>query len=65
MELNIWEYRILFKKWDKIQTLLSKKMDEEKFIKLFLDLDYRIVNLRTNNEDTFIEVMIAPKKYFS
>ncbi len=62
--LTIDGYKITFNKGDKVQTLLSKKLDEEKSIRLFLNLDYRIANLRTNSQDTFMEFMIATKKYY-
>lgn len=63
LKLRIWEKLISFEKWDKIKLFQSKKMNENSFTKLFLDLDLRIWSTRTNIKDTFIQAMIGSKKY--
>lgn len=59
----VWEQKINFKKWDRIKLSQSKKLNEAQFAQMFLDLDLRIASMRTNEKNTFIEMMLSPKKY--
>jgi uncharacterized SAM-dependent methyltransferase len=61
--LNTWNKEISFTKWDRIKLAQSKKLNESQFSQMFLDLDLRIANMRTNSKNTFIEIMLSPKKY--
>ena len=62
-KINLNKNIINLKKWKKILVMKSKKMNELGLSKLFIDLDYRIANLRTNKQDTFVQVMIWNKIY--
>lgn len=54
---------INFKVWEKIRIVQSKKIDESWFSKLFLDLDMRIANIRTNESNSYLQALISSKKY--
>ncbi|MCF7835001.1 L-histidine N(alpha)-methyltransferase [Candidatus Gracilibacteria bacterium] len=54
---------INFKVGEKIRIVQSKKIDESGFSKLFLDLDMRIANIRTNESNSYLQALISSKKY--
>lgn len=62
-KIIIWEHKVNFNIWDRVKLWRSKKLNESEFAQLFLDLDLRIANMRTNEKNTFMEIMVAPKKY--
>lgn len=61
--LLIGNNNVILQKWDRIKLLQSKKLNEAQFAQMFLDLDLRIASMRTNEKNTFIEMMLSPKKY--
>lgn len=63
INLNIWGTSFKLNKWDTIRIWQSRKIDETTFSKLFLDLDLRIANLRTNESNTYIQALVWPKKF--
>lgn len=62
-EINISKKNITFLQWDRVKLAQSKKLNEAQFAQMFLDLDLRIASMRTNEKNTFIEMMLSPKKY--
>ncbi len=63
ININVWMKKISFLKWDRIKLAQSKKLNESQFSQMFLDLDLRIASMRTNKKNTFIEMLLSPKKY--
>jgi uncharacterized SAM-dependent methyltransferase len=63
IEIKVWEKNIKFSIWDRVKLAQSKKLNEAQFAQMFLDLDLRIASMRTNEKNTFIEMMLSPKKY--
>jgi len=63
LDIKVWKSLIYIEKQDKIRLFRSAKLDEAQFAKLFLDLNLRIASIRTNQSNTFIEVLLSPNKY--
>ena len=61
--ITVWNKKISFSQGNRIKLAQSKKLNESQFSQMFLDLDLRIANMRTNTKNTFIEMMLSPKKY--
>jgi len=54
---------ITFQKSEKIRVAQSKKINELEFSRLFLDLDLRIANIRTNETNSYLQALISSKKH--
>lgn len=63
VNINVWSKNLWFLKSDRIKLAQSKKLNEPQFAQMFLDLDLRIASMRTNTKNTFIEMLLSPKKY--
>jgi uncharacterized SAM-dependent methyltransferase len=61
--ITINKQKIQFNKGEKIRVAQSKKIDESWFSKLFLDLDLRIANIRTNESNSYLQALISSKKH--
>ncbi len=61
--ITIYNTILHFKKGERIRTGQSKKIDETNFSKLLLDLDLRIANIRTNEENTYLQALVWSKKF--
>jgi uncharacterized SAM-dependent methyltransferase len=60
--IEIWGKVFSFSPWERIRLAQSKKIDEKWFSELFLELDMRIANLRTNDANTYLQALISSKK---
>lgn len=62
--IKIWEKTAEIKSWEKIKLLHSRKINEENFSKMLIWLDFRICNLRTSKDNSYMQVLIENKKIF-
>ena len=61
-DLIINNKKISFSSWEKIRIMQSRKIDEMQFSKLFLDLDLRIANIRTNYSNSYLQALVWAKR---
>jgi uncharacterized SAM-dependent methyltransferase len=59
---KILDTTVWFTKWERIRVGLSKKLDESSLSQLLLDLDLRIANIRTNETNSYLQVLVGSKK---
>lgn len=62
VEVNILWENIVFKTWERIRIFKSEKINEAKFSEILLDLDFRIANLRTSEDNTYLQILVWSKK---
>ena len=62
--VNIGNKQIKFKKDNKIRIGKSEKVNEIKMAKIFDNLNLRVCNLSTSDDDKYMQTCIANKNYF-
>jgi uncharacterized SAM-dependent methyltransferase len=62
-EIKIKDTILSFSTKERIRIWQSKKLDESSLSKIFLDLDLRIANIRTDSNNSYLQVLVSPKKY--
>lgn len=62
--INIGNKELEFKKGHKIRIGKSEKVNEIKMIKIFEDLNLRVCNFSTSDDDKYIQTCLSNKNYF-